>query len=481
MATPFLTSSLAALTASEALELFRRKALSPLTLVKDCLARIERDNPKINAFSYVASEQALEAARGSETRWLTGAPCGPLDGVPTTIKDLTLTQGMPTRWGSMTGSSEGPWEIDAPVSQHLREAGAVFIGKTTSPEFGWKGVTDNSLHGITRNPWNTHLTPGGSSGGASAAAALNLGMLHQGSDAGGSIRIPCSFTGTFGIKPTFGWVPQWPASTMGTLSHLGPITRTAEDSALMLNVLAQPDIRDGYSGNPRRFDWLTPPPSNLKGWRIAFSPNLGYIDVAPDIAARVEESVGLLKELGATVDMVDPEFQNPLNTFNTLWFVGATQVLEQLDSEQQARLDPGFLDIGHRGMRVSLRDYLAACREREQLTAHMEQFHQRYDLLVTPTMPISPFEAGHNVPPKGHFQDWVDWTPFSYPFNLTQQPAASLPCGLDNSGLPVGLHLVGPKFQDLKVMQVARLLELRLPRCSPQHVEDDTTKLVDRT
>lgn len=467
MAPTFSTSDLASLTATEALELFRRQALSPVTLVEDCLSRIEHHNPRVNAFCHVAPEQALEAARASEARWRNGTPCGPLDGIPTTIKDLTLTRGMPTRRGSMTSPADEAWETDAPVSHHLREAGAVIIGKTTSPEFGWKGVTDNRLHGITRNPWDPRLTPGGSSGGSAAAAALNLGLLHQGSDAGGSIRIPCSFTGTFGIKPTFGWVPQWPASAMSTLSHLGPITRKAEDSARMLNVLAQPDARDGYVGNPRRFDWLTPPPANLKGWRIAFSRDLGYVEVAPDIAARVEESVRLLRELGATVDVVDPGFSNPLSTFNTLWFAGATQVIEHLDDDQQATLDPGFLGIAHRGRDISMRDYLAACRERERLTAHMAQFHERYDLLVTPSMPISPFEAGHNVPPGDRFRDWMDWTPFSYPFNLTQQPAASLPCGLDNQGLPVGLHLVGPKFQDLKVMQVARLLEPHLPRLQP--------------
>lgn len=456
-------TELADLTAREALTLFRRRALSPVELAEDCLARIARDNPAVNAFSHIEGEQALIAARASEARWQAGTPCGPLDGVPTTIKDLTLTAGMPTRLGSATTSPEGPWEHDAPVSRHLRDAGAVVIGKTTSPEFGWKGVTDNPLHGITRNPWDTRLTPGGSSGGAGAAAALNLGLLHQGSDAGGSIRIPCSFTGTFGIKPTFGWVPQWPASAMSTLSHLGPMTRTATDAALMLSVMAQPDARDGYLGNPRAEDWLRPPPTSLRGWRIAYSPDLGHVEVAPDIAARVREAVGMLAELGATVETVDPGFGDPLDTFNTLWFAGASQALDRLDEDQQARLDPGFLEVARRGQALSVGDYLAARREREGLIAHMQAFHERYDLLVTPTLPLAPFAAGHNVPPGGRYREWMDWTPFSYPFNLTQQPAASLPCGLDDRGLPVGLHLVGPRFQDLNVLRVAQLLEHRLP------------------
>ena len=462
-----LPTQLADLSAVEALSLFRHRELSPVELTQDCLARIRRDNPAVNAFAHVDEVGALAAARASEARWQAGTPSGPLDGIPTTIKDLTLTAGMPTRFGSATSSPDGPWEADAPVSGHLREAGAVIIGKTTSPEFGWKGVTDNPLHGVTRNPWDHRLTPGGSSGGAAAAAALNLGLLHQGSDAGGSIRIPCSFTGTFGIKPTFGWVPQWPASAMSLLSHLGPMTRTAADSALMLSVMAQPDTRDGYLGNPRADDWLSPPPDSLAGWRIAFSPDLGYVDVAPDIAARVREAVEALQALGATIEEVDPGFDSPLEVFNTLWFAGASQVLERLDSAQQSLLDPDFLAIARRGAAIPLRDYLTACRTREQLIAKMQGFHERYDLLVTPTMPIAPFEAGHNVPPGGHYREWMDWTPFSYPFNLTQQPAASLPCGLDAQGLPVGLHLVGPRFQDLNVLHAAQLLEGHLPKHSP--------------
>ncbi|MFM9270267.1 amidase [Halomonas elongata] len=462
-------AELADLTAGEALVLFRRRALSPVELAEDCLRRIERDNPHVNAFAHVDGDQVLATAHASEARWQAGTPCGALDGVPTTIKDLTLTRGMPTRFGSATSNAEGPWDTDAPISRHLREAGAVILGKTTSPEFGWKGVTDNPLHGITRNPWDLNLTSGGSSGGAATAAALNLGLLHQGSDAGGSIRIPCSFTGTFGIKPTFGWIPQWPASAMGTLSHLGPMTRTVADSALMLSVMARPDPRDGYLGNPMAEEWLTRPPTSLHGWRIAYSPDLGFVDVAPDIASRVRETVSVLQELGATVEEVNPGFGDVLDTFNTLWFAGASQVLERLDEADQQRLDPGFLDIAQRGQDISLRDYLAACRGRERLTARMQSFHHDFDLLVTPTMPISPFAAGHNVPPDGPYRDWMDWTPFSYPFNLTQQPAASLPCGLDGQGLPVGIHLVGPRFQDLKVMHVAQLLEARLPRLIPPH------------
>ncbi|MDH2374068.1 amidase [Cobetia sp. 3AK] len=452
------------LTAIDALALFRRGELSPVELTRDCLERIDTLNPKINAFVHIAHDGAMKAAKDAETRWMKGTPCGPLDGIPTTLKDLTLSRGMPTRYGSATTSPDGGSDVDAPVAASLRKAGAVFLGKTASPEYGWKGVTDNPLHGVTRNPWNTALTSGGSSGGAGAAAALNLGMLHQGSDAGGSIRIPCSFTGTFGLKPTFGWIPQWPTSAMSTLSHLGPMTRTASDSLLMLESMAQPDSRDGLLGDPDSLRMDTRTPVSLQGWKIAYSPTLGYVEVAPDIRRRVDNAVAQLSRLGAEVIEIDPGFSCPLETFNTLWFAGATQVLEKMTDSQRDQMDPGLLDIAARGSNISLSQYLAARRERTALCTHMQSFHEQWDLLITPTLPISPFTAGHNVPPEGRYHDWMEWTPFSYPFNLTQQPAASLPCGLDDQGLPVGLHIVGGKFQDMKVMHAAMLLERVMPR-----------------
>ncbi|MDA5564389.1 amidase [Cobetia sp. MMG027] len=457
-------TQLSELTAIDALALFRRGELSPVELTRDCLERIDTLNPKINAFVHIAHDGAMKAAKDAEARWMKGTPCGPLDGVPTTLKDLTLSRGMPTRYGSATTSPDGGSDVDAPVAASLRKAGAVFLGKTASPEYGWKGVTDNPLHGVTRNPWNTALTSGGSSGGAGAAAALNLGMLHQGSDAGGSIRIPSSFTGTFGLKPTFGWIPQWPTSAMSTLSHLGPMTRTASDSLLMLESMAQPDSRDGLLGNPGSLRMDTRAPVSLQGWKIAYSPTLGYVEVAPDIRKRVDNAVTQLSRLGAEVIEIDPGFSCPLETFNTLWFAGATQVLEKMTDSQRDQMDPGLLDIAARGSNTSLSQYLAAKRERTALCAHMQSFHEQWDLLITPTLPISPFTAGHNVPPEGKYHDWMEWTPFSYPFNLTQQPAASLPCGLDDQGLPVGLHIVGGKFQDMKVMHAAMLLEEMLPK-----------------
>ncbi len=449
---------LARVSAQEALALFRRQELSPVDLVADCLERIEAWNPVLNAFCHVDAEGALAAARAAEARWRAGAPAGALDGIPVTIKDLTLTRGMPTRKGSATSSAEGPWEVDAPITARMRAAGAVILGKTTSPEFGWKGVTDNPLYGVTRNPWNFDLTPGGSSGGAGVAAALNLGLLHQGSDAGGSIRIPASFTGTFGFKPTFGHVAQWPPSAMTTLSHLGPMTRTVADAQLMMAVITGPDARDGYAG-PAYPPGPDPRFETLAGWRIAYSRDLGHVRVAPDIAAVIEAAVAGLADLGAEVVEVDPGFADPIAAFETLWFAGAARILETLSPAQQERLDPGFREIAEAGRGISLARYQAAGDRRFELAAQMAAFHETYDLLVTPAMPIAPFAVGRDVPPGGPYDRWTDWTPFTYPFNLTQQPAASIPCGLDAAGLPVGLQLVGPRYGDRAVLAAARLFE----------------------
>ncbi|RAI72470.1 amidase [Pseudomonas fluorescens] len=451
-----------ALTAVELLELYRTGELSPVEVTSDVLDRIALYNPAVNAYCHVDFEGAMQQARASEARWLRGQPCGALDGLPSSIKDLTLTKGMPTRKGSLTTSDEGPWDTDAPFSSSMRKEGAVLVGKTTTPEFGWKGVTDNPLYGVTRNPWDTNLTAGGSSGGAAAAAALNLGVLHQGSDAGGSIRIPCAFTGTFGIKPTFGYIPQWPTSAMTLLSHLGPMTRTVEDSVLMLNAVAHPDSRDGLIGAARQSPWLNSV-DRLDGLRVCFSANFGYVKVDPAIQSVINQAVKNLAQLGAIVESGDPGFDDPQDIFNTLWFVGAARVARQLSPHQRMLLDPGFAEIAELGEAVSLNKYTEALAARVDLVAKMASFHERYDVLVSPMMPITAFAAGHNVPPCSSYKRWMDWTPFSYPFNLTQQPAASLPCGFTPDGLPVGLQVVATRFADEKVLQVCRAYEKNWP------------------
>src|SRR5438874_5223898 len=301
-----------AFSSAEALaELYRRKALSPVEAAEILFARIEALQPKLNAFCILDRDGALAAARASEQRWRQGRPLGPLDGVPVTIKDLVPMRGFPTLRGSRLIDPAQDWAEDGPAVARLREAGAVILGKTTTPEFGWKAIGDSPLTGITRNPWNLERTPGGSSAGAAAACAAGIAPLHVGSDGAGSIRIPSCFTGIFGIKASFGRVPAHPPSAMGLLSNVGPMTRHVRDAALMLNVLARPDDRDPYALPFDDRDWLAGIEDGVHGWRIAYSPDLGYARVDPEIAAAAAAAARQFQALGASVEEVREVFPSP--------------------------------------------------------------------------------------------------------------------------------------------------------------------------
>jgi aspartyl-tRNA(Asn)/glutamyl-tRNA(Gln) amidotransferase subunit A len=470
-----MASDPAALSATELVRRYRSKELSPVETTRAVLDRIERFDPAVNAFCLVDPDQALEAARASEARWQRGEPCGLVDGVPATIKDLILTRGWPTLRGSRAIPRAQAWDEDAPAAARLREQGAVLIGKTTTPEFGWKAVTDSALTGITRNPWDTGRTPGGSSGGAAAACALGMGALHLGTDGGGSIRIPASFTGIFGLKPSFGRVPAWPLSPFGTVAHLGPMTRSVSDAALMLDVLALPDSRDWFALPYDGRDYRIGLEDGVRGLRIAFSPTLGFAAVEPEVAELVASAAAAFAELGARVEQVDPGFEDPIAVFRTHWYVGAANLLRGFTGEQRAKMDPGLQEIGAAGERTPLMDYLAAVNRRGELGARMRRFHERFDLLLTPSVPIAAFAAGQERPDPARQPRWIDWAPFSNPFNLTQQPAASVPCGLTAAGLPVGLQIVGPMFADALVLRAARAFEAAHPWPLPEAPREPST------
>ena len=470
-----MASDPAALSATELVRRYRSKELSPVETTRAVLDRIERFDPAVNAFCLVDPDQALEAARASEARWQRGEPCGLVDGVPATIKDLILTRGWPTLRGSRAIPRAQVWDEDAPAAARLREQGAVLIGKTTTPEFGWKAVTDSALTGITRNPWDTGRTPGGSSGGAAAACALGMGALHLGTDGGGSIRIPASFTGIFGLKPSFGRVPAWPLSPFGTVAHLGPMTRSVSDAALMLDVLALPDSRDWFALPYDGRDYRIGLEDGVRGLRIAFSPTLGFAAVEPEVAELVASAAAAFAELGARVEQVDPGFEDPIAVFRTHWYVGAANLLRGFTGEQRAKMDPGLQEIGAAGERTPLMDYLAAVNRRGELGARMRRFHETFDLLLTPSVPIAAFTAGQERPDPARQPRWIDWAPFSNPFNLTQQPAASVPCGLTAAGLPVGLQIVGPMFADALVLRAARAFEAAHPWPLPEAPREPST------
>jgi aspartyl-tRNA(Asn)/glutamyl-tRNA(Gln) amidotransferase subunit A len=455
-----MSADLCALTATELIEAFRKKTASPVEVTAAVLKRIEALNPVLNAFNLV-SDRALEDAKASEARWMSGQPKGLVDGVPVSIKDLILTKGWPTLRGSKTVAPDGPWNDDAPATARLREHGAVLLGKTTTPEFGWKGVCDSPLTGITRNPWNTAKTPGGSSGGAAAAVASGMGPLAVGTDGGGSIRIPCAFTGIFGIKASFGRVPAWPLSPFGTVAHVGPMTRSVADAALMLNVLALPDARDWHALPYEPRDWRTGLDKGVADLRIAYSPDLGYAKVDPEVASIVKKAVLVFEDLGARVEEKNPGFESPEALFVTHWFSGAAFLLQGIPKEKHKLIDPGLLEVASKGEKITAHELLDAQLKRGALGAHMNLFHRDYDLLVTPTLSVAAFDAGKEFPENN--KRWTDWTPFSFPFNLTQQPAASIPCGLTKAGLPVGLHLVGPRYADALVLRAARAFETARP------------------
>lgn len=455
---------LADCTAAELLQLYRTRQASPVEVASAVYARIDRYNAQINAFCHLVPEQAAEAAAASEARWMKGAPCGPLDGVPASIKDLILTRGMPTLRGSRTVNPDQAWDVDAPVTARLREAGAVILGKTTTPEFGCKGETNSPLTGITRNPWDVTKTPGGSSGGAAAAIAAHMGPLAVGTDGAGSVRIPASFCGNFGLKPSFGRVPAYPLSPFGTVAHLGPHTRSVTDAALMMNVLKQPDARDWTSLQYDPRDYLIGLNDGIRGLKIAFSPTLGYArNVHPEVAAAVQAAAQQLQDLGADVEQVDPGFEDPLEITTGLWFLGAWSVWNTLDAKQQAVTDPDFRAEAEIGAKLTTLQIQQLNLRRGALGTQMRQFMERYDLLVTPTVSVPAFEAR----PAGHTpmdpQAMLGWTPFSYPFNLTQQPACTIPCGMTADGLPIGLQIVGPMFGDARVLRAARAYESARP------------------
>lgn len=452
-------------TAAELSTAFAGRDLSPVEVADACLARIEALDAEINAFCLVDPETSRKQAEDSEQRWMEGAPLSPLDGVPVAIKDLLLTKGWPTRRGSLTVDPKGPWDIDAPSVARLCEAGAVLIGKTTTPEFGWKGSTDSPLTGTTRNPWNKAKTPGGSSGGSAAALAARFAPLALGTDGGGSIRIPACFSGVFGLKPSFGRVPAYPLSPFGTVAHVGPMSRTVLDSAMLLNVIAKPDARDWHALPYVPTDYAAEVESGVRGKRIAFSPRLGYVTrVVPEVEQLVAAAAKRFEELGAQVEAIDPPGGDVGEIFRTLWWAGAAFLLGDLPEAKKAQLDPGLRNMAEEGARITAKDYLSANAARGAFGSAMRQFTERYDFILTPAVATPAFDVGQLSPMDEGGKAWMNWTPFSFPFNLTQQPAASIPCGFTAEGLPVGLQIVGRMFDDAGVLAACAAYE----RADPQ-------------
>ena len=454
-----MADDIAFLPATELLARYRAKTLSPVAVIEQTIRRLETYEAALNAFVLYDPESALAAARASEARWQKGQPQGLLDGVPVAIKDTQLTRGWPRLVGSKTIDPNQSWHEDAPATARLRAHNPVFFGKTTTPEFGWKPTTDSPLCGVTRNPWNLERSPGGSSGGSAAAVLAGICPLAVGTDAGGSIRIPASFSGIFGHKPTFGRVAVYPPSAFGDVAHVGPMTRSVADAALMLDAMKGPDSRDWYSlpaDGVSYFDRLRE--GSLKGKRVALSPTLGYAEPAPAVRAAVERAGKVFAELGAQVEPADPFTESPWPIFETLASGGFWALYRSMTPEKLAVMDPGLVATCRNGEAVTQEQLVEALGKRAVLGAQVRQFFDRYDILLSPTMPITAAYAEPRADGQPDPANYRDWLTYTWAFNLTRNPSASIRCGMAD-GLPIGLMVTGPLYDDLGVLQACHAYE----------------------
>jgi aspartyl-tRNA(Asn)/glutamyl-tRNA(Gln) amidotransferase subunit A len=459
--------------ASQLAGLIQSREISPVELMEALLSRIEHLQPQINAFSTVCTDKAMEASRSAESEIVRGKSVGPLHGIPFSVKDLLWTKGVPTTSGSYIFENYLPDE-DAPCVQRLKEAGGILIGKTTTPEFGHKAITDSPLFGITRNPWNLDRTPGGSSGGAAALIAAGLGPLAIGTDGGGSVRIPASCSGIVGLKPTLGRIPH-PQSldVFGTLSHVGPMTRTVADAALMFEVMAGPEVRDPYSyGLPKetyRSSATGDVRESLKGWKIAWSPTLGNTEVDSEVLELIEAAVQVFVEFGCELEEARPDFDLPEEPYLTLFHAGLAARLDPYLERFREKMDPSLLNAIERGCQYSAVDLQRASYVRTQLFQAVQQFFSRFDLLVTPTLSAPALPVTHNalepVAVNGKIAGTMRaaWYPYTYPFNMAGNPAVSIPCGWTRENLPVGLQIVGPWLAEGSILKAAAAFELERP------------------
>jgi aspartyl-tRNA(Asn)/glutamyl-tRNA(Gln) amidotransferase subunit A len=445
--------------AAELLDQYRARTLSPVEVVRSCLDRIEAFDDRFNAMCLVDAAGAMDAARASEARWQRGEPLGLIDGIPVTIKDLFAVRDWPLRRGSKTTAEDQPSSEDAPAVSRLREHGGVFLGKTTTTEFGHKGVGDSPLTGITRNPWNLALTPGGSSAGAAVSACVGYAPLNLGSDGGGSLRIPASFTGVFGLKPGFGRVPTLPSSG-GPLVADGSLTRFVVDAALMLEVISRQDVRDPYAYFAGQLDFGSALDAGLKGRKVAYARTISNAPVDPEVAASVEAAVAALRDLGAIVEEVDLDLPDAAQAYLTINAGAMAAALADVAGRHREKMDVGLVNLIALGERIPAPDYVRAFHvTRSAFSATLRSVHAAFDLLALPTLPIEAFAVGLDYPGEQDGGWRADWTPFTFPFNLAGLPACSIPCGLTSRRLPVGLQFVGPVAGELAVLQAARAYE----------------------
>ena len=460
--------SLSELNSTSAVDLARAIAgrrVSPVEAAEAALKRIEETEPQLNAFVQVDAEGALASARRAQEEIASGKQIGPLHGVPVSVKDLIDVRGLKATYGSLT-LKDAIAEADAPSVERLRAAGAIIIGKTTTSEFGYRGYTKSLAHGNTKNPWNLGRTPGGSSGGAVASVAAGVTSLALGTDGGGSIRAPSSLTGTVGIKANFARIPVWPASATPTLAHVGPIARSVDDAALLLSVCAGPDPRDTCSLMALMGEEA---PANVKDLRVAFSPTLGYARVEPEVASAVSAAVAKLGRVFHSVDLVDKVCEDEGEILAAEFIGGCSARLGDVVDSAPHLIDPP-LHAAIVAFRATSTDrYTRLLRRRLQHRETLRRFFERYDLLLTPTTPCTAWDIERGLPP-GH-ENAIVWSYFTYPFNLTGQPAGSLPCGLSSERLPIGLQIIAPVGGEVRLVSAMRAAEIALGKPCPLPID----------
>lgn len=451
------------LPATELRTQYQQRSLSPVEVTEAVLARIGAVDPALNAFVTVTGELAREQAKSAEQEYAAGE-ARTLSGIPISIKDLTMTKGIRTTRGSLLYQDWVP-EEDAPFMDRVYASGAVVLGKTNTPEFGWKGETTNRVTGSSHNPWQHGRTPGGSSGGGAAAVAAGLGPLAQGSDGAGSIRIPCGFCGIYGLKPSWGLIAQYPSSGVIELAHLGPMTRTVRDAALFLNATVGHDPRDRNSWGGG-VDYLAAlENTDLTGKRIAWTPDLGYAAVDPEVRRVAEAAAKRFEVLGCTIEEANPGLGDPWEIVNTIWSAGMAANNRDNLAEVRDRIDQGRLKVVEAGMTLPAVELALAYLQRSSYYESWRRFMARYDYVLTPTLPCTAFPVGLDHPGEiaGKSTSYLSWTAFTYPFNITGQPAATVPCGFSADGLPVGLQIVGRHRDDVGVLRASAAFETLAP------------------
>jgi aspartyl-tRNA(Asn)/glutamyl-tRNA(Gln) amidotransferase subunit A len=457
-----MADEFAFMTALDLRRLIRSKQVSPVAVVESTLRRVERLQPVLNPYVTVTADLALEAARAAEHAIMKGEEGGILCGLPLSIKDLTAVKGVRFTSGSKT-LADFVAPLDSPASERSKAQGACLVGKSTTTEFGCKGSSDSPLTGYTRNPWNLDRTAGGSSSGAGASVAAGITPFALGTDGGGSIRIPSSFCGLFGIKAQFARVPIFPASATPTLGHVGPLARSVRDAALLLSAIAGYDGRDPYSVAEPLPNFMAACDKPPKGLRIAWSPTLGYAKPTPEVLELTSNAVRVFEELGCTVERVEKVFDDPVDIWMAEFYAGVGTRLKKPLAEHREIIDPAVVEVLQTALDQTIDEYYGRVFARYEFREKLRVFFESYDLLMTPTTPTPAFDIDRNVPRELDGANIVAWVAYTYFVNLCGMPAASIPCGFTKNKLPVGLHVVSRALRETDIFSAAAAFEVARP------------------